>query len=84
MTVLPSSVSGRKESLLIHTFPSAPMERTCIRILSAWPQSITVSLPSASPPGPVSQTVPALPRNLCSTQPSRSAPSCSKNGATTP
>ena len=53
-------VTGRKESELIQIFPSSPMLRTCMRILSAWPITMTVKASVSS--GFESTTIPAFPR----------------------
>ena len=58
-TSWPSKTPGRNESELIQILPSSPIERTCMRILSAWPTNITVSM--SSRPGCVSSTTLAVP-----------------------
>ena len=80
LTSCPSRVVGRKESVLIQILPSSPIDRTCMRILSAWPMIIT--LKRSSRPGWVSSTTPAWPLNCCRCQPSGAKPS--KWGLRTP
>ena len=79
-TSWPIRVEGRNESLLIQILPSSPMLRTCMRILSAWPTTITVR--RSSSPGCVSRTIDALPANFRMPQPSSLI--FSKYGSSTP
>jgi len=71
----------------MYTFPSPAMCRTCILILSLCPQTITLSLPSASS-GAVSSATEALPAQKRDAHPAQPGPPSatmrSKAGSSTP